>query len=74
MNNEHYKKALEEIVETVRLDAFAFNELAAKVHEIALTALNTDETIDCSDDHLDCGCCSCYGCLCGRYDDEGGTL
>jgi methylphosphotriester-DNA--protein-cysteine methyltransferase len=40
---EQHEKTLKEIVDIVKLDAFAFHEVCAKVYEKALEALGEDE-------------------------------
>jgi hypothetical protein len=39
---ENLRRALEEIAKTVKLDAYAFNGMAARVYEISLTALGKE--------------------------------
>lgn len=40
---EKYETALKDIAEMVKLDAFAFNELAANVYEKVLNTLDKEE-------------------------------
>jgi methionine salvage enolase-phosphatase E1 len=43
---ERHEKALKEIIGIVKLDAFAFHEVCAKVYEKAIEALGEDEKVN----------------------------